>query len=75
MIVPFTFFPGWFQTVVAWLPFQGISYVPVTIYLGKRTGEDLVFALLIQLAWSVGLFLAGRLVWNVSVRRVTVQGG
>ena len=75
VIVPFTFFPLWFQKVVAWLPFQGISYVPVTIYLGKRTGPDLVTALVIQLAWSVGLYLAGRLVWNYSVRRVTVQGG
>ncbi|MBU8871543.1 MAG: ABC-2 family transporter protein [Gemmatimonadales bacterium] len=75
VILPFTFFPEWFQTIVAWLPFQGISYVPVTIYLGKRAGSDLVWALLIQLAWSVGLYLAGRLVWFISVRRVTVQGG
>jgi viologen exporter family transport system permease protein len=75
VIVPFTFFPLWFQKAVAWLPFQGISYVPVTIYLGKRTGEDLTSALLIQLAWSVGLFLAGRLVYDRAVRRVTVQGG
>ena len=75
VIVPFTFFPGWFQDVVAWLPFQGISYVPVTIYLGKRTGDELAAALGIQLAWSLGLYLAGRLVWNHSVRRVTVQGG
>ena len=39
VIVPFTFFPEWFQQVVAWLPFQAISYVPVTIYLGKRPGD------------------------------------
>jgi len=75
VVVPFTFFPEWFQQVVSWLPFQGISYIPVTIYLGKRTGEDLYAALLLQLAWSVGLFIAGRLVWRFSMRRVTVQGG
>ena len=39
VLVPFTFFPGWFQTVVGWLPFQGLSYVPVTIYLGKRAAR------------------------------------
>jgi len=75
VIVPFSFFPEWFQTVSHWLPFQSISYVPVTIYLGKRTGADLTNALLIQVAWAVGLFLLARLAWNFSVRRVTVQGG
>jgi ABC-2 type transport system permease protein len=75
VVVPFTFFPDWFQTVMAWLPFQYISYVPVTIYLGKRTGPDLTAALLIQLAWAVGLFVAGRLVWRRAVRDVIVQGG
>ena len=75
VIVPFSFFPEWFQTVVQWLPFQGISYIPVTIYLGKRTGGDLTAALLLQVAWAVGLSIAARLVFAYSVRRVTVQGG
>lgn len=75
VIVPFTFFPDWFQTAVAWLPFQCISYVPVMIYLGKRTGSDLVSGLLLQTAWAVGLTIAARLVWRVAVRHVTVQGG
>ena len=75
VVVPFTFFPGWFQTAMSWLPFQGISYVPVTIYLGQRTGPALYEAILVQMAWSVGLFVAGRLLWRYSVRRVIVQGG
>jgi len=75
VVVPFTFFPEWFQRVVEWLPFQGISYIPVTIYLGKRPGDELYAALLLQLAWAVGLFVAGRLVWRYSVRHVVVQGG
>jgi ABC-2 type transport system permease protein len=61
--------------VFSWLPFQYISFVPVTIYLGKRTGPDLWSALLIQLAWAVGLFVVARLLWRFSVRRVIVQGG
>ncbi len=75
VVVPFTFFPEWFQVVMSYLPFQYISYVPVTIYLGKRQGAELQEALLVQLAWAVGLFLLGRLVWRVSVRNVIVQGG
>jgi len=49
--------------------------VPVMIYLGKRTGPDLVEGLLLQSAWAVGLTVAARLVWRVAIRRVTVQGG
>jgi len=75
VILPFTFFPDWFQQAMNYLPFQYISYVPVTIYLGKRTGDALTEALLIQLAWTLGLGLAGRLYYDYSVRRVTVQGG
>jgi len=75
VVVPFTFFPDGFQRVMSWLPFQYISYVPVTIYLGKRSGGDLATALGIQLAWAVGLYLAGRVVWRRSVRHVIVQGG
>ena len=75
VLIPFTFFPEWFQKVVAWLPFQGISYIPVTIYLGKRPGAELWSALAVQLAWAVGLYFVARLVWNLAVRQVTVQGG
>lgn len=75
VLVPFTFFPMWVQTLVAWLPFQGLSYVPVTIYLGKRTGEDLWLSIGVQLLWAVALFLAGRLMWNRAMTRVTLQGG
>ncbi len=75
VLIPFTFFPEWFQSFVSWLPFQGISYIPVTIYLGKRQGADLFTGLAIQLAWSVALYLVARLVWNRAVKQVTVQGG
>lgn len=75
VIVPFTFFPEWFQSAVNWLPFQCISYVPVMIYLGKRTGPALVDGILLQVAWAVGLTIAARLVWRYATRRVTVQGG
>jgi ABC-2 type transport system permease protein len=75
VIVPFTFFPGWFQAVVAWLPFQCIGYVPVMIYLGKRQGADVASGLLLQVGWALALGLAARLVWRRATRRLTVQGG
>jgi ABC-2 type transport system permease protein len=75
VLVPFTFFPAWVQTAVGWLPFQGLSYVPVTIYLGKHDPAQLETALLVQAAWALGLFVVGRWFWNRAVRAVTLQGG
>jgi ABC-2 type transport system permease protein len=75
VLIPFTFFPAWVQTSVRFLPFQGLSYVPVMIYLEKDPGGSLASALLLQAAWAVGLFVVGRIVWTRAVRRVTLQGG
>jgi ABC-2 type transport system permease protein len=75
VVVPFTFFPGWFQTLVGWLPFQAIGYIPVTIYLGKRAGAEVWQGLALQALWAVVLFVAGRLAWRHAVSRVIVQGG
>jgi len=75
VLIPFTFFPDWVQTLVSWLPFQAISYIPVTIFLGLREGAALPAALSLQAGWAVGLFLCGRWLWNRSVRHVTLQGG
>lgn len=75
VLVPFTFFPEWVQHAVRWLPFQAISYVPTTIYLGMREGPALGHALLGQAAWAVGLFALGRWTWDRAVREVTLQGG
>lgn len=75
VIVPFSFFPDWFQQVVAWLPFQAIGYVPVMIYLGKRPGDQLWHDLLLQAAWAVGLWAAGRIAYRRSLGSVVVQGG
>jgi len=75
VVVPFTFFPEIVQRVLEFFPFQAISYIPVTIYLGKRQGDALFAAILLQVAWAVLLFLLGRFVWRQSVKRVIVQGG
>lgn len=75
VLIPFTFFPVWVQSATQFLPFQGISYVPVMIFLEREPGGGLVHALLLQAGWAVGLFVAGRVVWTRAVRRVTLQGG
>ncbi len=75
VIVPFSFFPEWFQRVVEWLPFQAIGYTPVMIYLGKRPGPELWQALAVQAGWAFALWLGGRIAFRRSLSSVIVQGG
>jgi len=75
LLIPIDWFPGWFQTLSALLPFQSIAFVPLSIYLGRLEGAALAGALGMQLLWAAGLFLAGRGLWAVGRRRILVQGG
>ncbi|NNE44349.1 MAG: hypothetical protein HKN12_09080 [Gemmatimonadetes bacterium] len=74
-LVPLSFFPGTFRQIAEWLPFSAIGYVPVTIWMGQRTGAELGQALLFQAAWAVALYLIGAALWRSGVRRLSVQGG
>ncbi len=75
LLIPISFFPETFQKVLAVLPFQYISYVPVLIYLGKLQGLAILKALAIQLFWVVALLAAGDGLWRWSSRKITIQGG
>lgn len=74
-LVPLSFFPPPLLRVVEWLPFQAIGYVPVTIWMGQRSGAALAEALAIQAFWAAALIALGAFLWRHGVRRTTVQGG
>jgi ABC-2 type transport system permease protein len=75
LLIPMSFFPRGFQRVMAYLPFQHISFTPVLIYLGKVQGEKIIEMLAIQLFWAVVIFLLGEWWWARSIRRLSIQGG
>jgi len=72
VLIPLTFFPHWAQPLLAWLPFQAITYTPVAMYLGK---VNVLGGLTIQLGWAVLLYLLVRLMWSKALDVLTVQGG
>jgi len=75
LLLPISFFPHTAQRVLAVLPFQYISYVPVLLYLGKLRGLAMARALGIQLFWVAALMLLGHAMWTWSTRKITIQGG
>ena len=74
-LVPLSFFPEPWLGITRLLPFQAIGYVPVTIWMGQRSGADLLGALALQAFWAVALYAIGAALWRSGVRHATVQGG
>jgi ABC-2 type transport system permease protein len=75
LIVPLTFFPGWAATLLEWLPFQAITYLPASVFVGRVSGDAVWGVLLIQFLWFVVLTIPIWLVWQRARRRLFVQGG
>lgn len=74
-MVPLWFMPGPLRTVVEWLPFQAITFLPASIYIGEVQGAELVRVLGIQMVWVVVLCTASAATWNRAQRRLVIQGG
>ena len=75
LLLPISFFPHTAQRLLAAMPFQYISYVPVLIYLGKINGAGIWAALGLQLFWVVAMLVIGDMMWRWSSRKITIQGG
>jgi ABC-2 type transport system permease protein len=72
---PLWFFPDWFITLSAFLPFQATLSVPLSLYIGRIPLSDAAGQLAIQAAWVVLLALFTRFLWHRAARRVISQGG
>ncbi|MDI6703254.1 MAG: ABC-2 family transporter protein [bacterium] len=74
-LIPLHFLPKWLENIAMILPFHGIIYSPISIYLGTISLYKVVYLLLNQLFWAIILILIGRVIWHVGIRRVVIQGG
>jgi ABC-2 type transport system permease protein len=74
-LVPISLFPPWLKSLSAYLPFQSMVYVPVSIYTGTLSVTEALGALALQAAWLVVMFMALQLLWRRAVRSVAIMGG
>lgn len=72
---PVAFFPGRMHAVAMALPFRHVVDTPVRIALGLAPWTEVPGMLLAQLAWGLGIFLLGQLVFRFMLGRVQIQGG
>jgi ABC-2 type transport system permease protein len=74
-LVPLWFLPDAVRTALELLPFQAMTFLPLSIYIGQTTGASILGALAIQAFWVVVLTLLTIWVWGRAHRRLVVQGG
>jgi ABC-2 type transport system permease protein len=75
LVIPTTFFPEPFRTILLASPFPHMNYTPAALYLGKVTGAGAVRLLALQAGWTLVLLAAGQYLWRKSRTRITIQGG
>ncbi|MFT3890643.1 MAG: hypothetical protein QM730_03340 [Anaerolineales bacterium] len=73
--LPLWIFPPLLKSIVSALPFRGIMYSPLAIFVGQIPPERILPELGFQVLWIIVLALIGCWAYDASVRKLTVQGG
>ncbi len=74
-LVPLYFMPERLERLARISPFAGITAHPIEIFIGARTGWELVAIYASQVAWIIVLLIAGRLLLRAARRKLVIQGG
>lgn len=74
-LVPLPFLPEWLRVTAEWLPFKGMIYSPIVIYLGRVDFPTAGRMLALQAAWVLALWVLGRICWRLMMRKVIIHGG
>lgn len=75
LLLPISFFPLWAQSVMKFLPFQSISYVPSMIFTEGYTGFEVYEALGLQIIWVIVLLIPIGALWHIAKKQMIIQGG
>ncbi len=78
LLIPLTLFPDWLRGFLDWTPFPQVSWVPVSLYMGRfdsLPGDSWVTPVMIQLGWAAVMTLLARTIWSRVKKHITVQGG
>ncbi len=75
LLLPISFFPESVQSIMKFLPFQGISYVPSMIFTQAFTHREAMTAIGQQFFWVIILILPIQLLWYIAKKQLVIQGG
>jgi ABC-2 type transport system permease protein len=75
LLIPIMLFPGWAASLLSYLPFQAISYLPAMIFTEGVAGTEIWEAIAVQIIWVFILILPIQLLWFLAKRNMIIQGG
>lgn len=71
---PVAMYPGWVQTIAAWLPFYYTVGAPTEILTSRTTGSDALQVICIQVVWVIGLIVAHKIMWRFGLKHYSGVG-
>lgn len=74
-MIPIPLMPAWLQNVMNFLPFRYLNDLCFRTYCGSIDIKTSAIQLGIQIAWAVGVFFLGKLLFKRNLKKVEVQGG
>lgn len=74
-LIPIDLLPSWLQTFAAFLPFQYIYYLPLSIALGRMEAADAWRWVALEAGWTVVMGLLAYSLWRRGLVRYEAVGG
>ena len=74
-MVPLWFLPDKLNIITWFMPFRCVLFIPMEMYLGRLSMNQIIFNLCLQVLWLLGLLLLERFVWYRAQKKIVVQGG
>ena len=74
-LFPLDLLPPALERVLFFTPFPSMLYTPISIYMGKITGAELVRSLCVQLIWVVIGYILARFAWRHGIKKYAAFGG
>jgi len=65
----------WLLASLHYLPFQYLAYFPAMVFLEMKPPEELIWGLVIELAWAVFFVMLARWLYRLGLRHYSAYGG
>jgi ABC-2 type transport system permease protein len=73
--LPLWIYPPTLRQILAFLPFQGVSYTPVAIFVGQIGLDQVPRTFAVQIVWLAILAAGSRRLYASAMKRLAIQGG
>jgi ABC-2 type transport system permease protein len=67
VLIPLNLFPGFVKSILEWLPFHYMIYLPINTFIGKVNVFEFTQGISIQIIWCISIYIAIRFIWNKAI--------